>query len=74
MWFIMQKDILKVFGKNLKNNRKNIGYTQEQFAEMVNMTPTYISLIENGKGNIKLRDIELFANLLEVDYVKFFEN
>lgn len=67
------QDILKVFGTNLKRYRKIKGFSQEKFAEKVGFTSTYISLIENGKGNINLCVIELFANILEINYVQFFE-
>lgn len=43
--------ICKVLGANVRYYRHLIGYTQEQVAEKCNLSPRYISDIENSNGN-----------------------
>lgn len=40
---------LDYFGTALKKYRADNGMTQEQFAELLNTDPTYISMLETGK-------------------------
>ena len=47
-------NIRKVLGANVKYYRYIIGYTQEQLAEKSELSPRYISDIENSKGNISI--------------------
>ncbi len=61
------------FGKNLKKYRKKCNYTQEKLAELANVSVTYLSLLENGKGNTTLLQVEVFAKLLKVDYLTLLE-
>ena len=47
----MNTKILKKLGENIKNIRKEKGYTQEYLAEKISVHPTYIGKIESGKSN-----------------------
>lgn len=49
----MSRDLqnLKTLGKNLKAHRQERGLTQETLAELCELDPTYISLLERGKRN-----------------------
>ena len=56
---------------NIKNLRKSRGLTQEQLAEKMNITSTYILKIENGKqtGSVELA-VELAAFFdVSLDYL-----
>ena len=46
--------------------------TQEKLAELTDLSPRYISNIENVGGNVSLDTIELLAEALEVDYTDLF--
>lgn len=46
--------------------------TQERLAELTDLSPRYISNIENGSGNVSLDTIELLAEALKVDYMELF--
>jgi len=46
--------------------------TQEKLAELTDLSPRYISNIENGSGNVSLDTIELIAEALEVEYIDLF--
>ena len=62
-----RKEFLKTFGKNIQNQRKLKGYTQETFAELMNVTWSYVSKIESGILNLSTGKIYDIANFLEVD-------
>lgn len=52
-----------------------MGYTQEVLAEMCDLSPRYISNIENGSGNISIDTIEKIADNLNVNsHLLFIEN
>lgn len=45
----MDNDKIKKIGKRIRHLRKNNNITQEQLAEMIDVSVPYISNIENGK-------------------------
>ena len=49
-----EKTQMFISSKILKNARKEAKITQEQLAEKTGTEKSYISRIENGKGNIQL--------------------
>jgi len=62
-----KKEFLKIIGKNIQQQRKNKGYTQETFAELMHVTWSYASKIECGILNLSLGKIYDIANFLEID-------
>lgn len=60
------RTIFEEFGINVYNRRKELGYTQEQLAEMSNLDRTTIGLIESGQTNVTLKNIKALADALEV--------
>lgn len=60
-------NIRKVLGTNVKYYRYILGYTQEQLAEHCNLSPRYISDIENSNGNIPIDTLENIAKKLKVE-------
>lgn len=60
-------NIRKVLGANVKYYRYLIDYTQEQLAEKSDLSPRYISDIENSNGNISIDTLEIIANILKVE-------
>ena len=65
-------DIVKVFGKNLKKYRTEIGISQEAFAHKCGMHRTYISAIECYRRSISLENIQRIADALEIETYKLF--
>lgn len=57
----------------LIESRKAKGLTQEQLAEMCNTTQMTISNIENGTRRPSPRLSKLIANVLNLDWTKFYE-
>lgn len=62
-----KKELLKKFGKNVKIERIKKDLTQEQLAEIIDISQNYIACIEIGKQNMYLAKILELANFLNVD-------
>lgn len=60
-------NIRKVLGDNVKYYRYKVDYTQEKLAEKSDISPRYISDIENAKGNISLDTLEILGQCLKVE-------
>ena len=60
-------NIRKVLGANVKYYRYLIGYTQEHLAEKCELSPRYISDIENSQGNVSVDTLEKIAKCLKVE-------
>ena len=62
-------DFIKL-GNRIRNERLNLGLTQEQLAEKINISKNFMSLIENGK-NMSLETVVKLANTfgVSVDYL-----
>jgi len=57
----------KIIGKRIRNRRKDLLITQENLAARLNVTTSYISLIERGKSKSSLNHLDEFAALLKTD-------
>ena len=47
------KEILKQFGKRLKERRETANLTQAQLAELAGVSTNFIGMVERGERNIK---------------------
>lgn len=63
----MINEQLKLIGINIKAERLKKNLSQEQLAEMTNISIPTISLIETGKQNTSILNILEIANALGVD-------
>ena len=73
----MNKEILlKKFGKNVKIERIKKDLTQEQLAEIMNVSQNYIASIERGKANMSLAKVlELSESLgVKIEKLLIFNN
>lgn len=66
------KDILILFGKNVKRLRKKLDLSQEKLAEYAGLHRTYIGMIERAEKNITLINMEKIANALHVNLIELF--
>ena len=57
---------LETLGKNIKKYRKLKNLSQNQLAEMVDLSREHLACIETGKEFISLRKLFLIADILEV--------
>lgn len=58
-------------GRRIREERQKLHLTQEQLAEKLNVSTTYIGFIERGERSITLGKLTLLANILgvSVDYL-----
>jgi transcriptional regulator with XRE-family HTH domain len=59
-------DIATRFGARVRALRKELGLSQEAFADACGLDRTYIGGIERGERNVALRNIERIAKGLRV--------
>ena len=64
---MLKKDLCRKIGKNIQNERLKQGLTQETFAELMNVSWSYVSKIESGILNLSIGKIYDFAKYLEID-------
>lgn len=62
----MNTKVLKNFGENLKRYRLEIGLTQEELAEKVNVHQTYIGKLELGMINPSLMRMFIITRALKI--------
>ncbi len=63
----------KNLGAKIKSLRKKAGFTQEELSSAVNISPHFLSRIENGKESPSLATLERIAGILESPLYKFFK-
>lgn len=69
MGFLTSKEI----GNKLRELRKRRGLTQEQLAEIVNVTFQQIQKYENGSNRLNTDKLQIMAQALESPISAFFE-
>lgn len=70
----MRKDILIRFGKKVREERKKLDLSQEEFADRASVHRTYIGMIERGEKNITLENIEKVVKALNLKLSDFFRD
>lgn len=64
---MQKKELYKIIGKNIQRERARLGYTQETFAELMNVSWSYVSKIESGILNLSLGKILEISEFLNID-------
>ena len=54
------------YGEQIKNYRINLGMTQNQVAKALDVTPGYISNVENGRTAMSLKILIYYAKLMGI--------
>ena len=57
----------KEFGTALKLRRKELGYTQSYISDVLGLSVSFISDLENGKDTAEIGKAILYANMLGLD-------
>ena len=70
----MSRDICERFGERIRQLRESKGLSQIALAEKVGVEQPYVSLVENGKQEPCLRNIELLAIGLDVSLARLFRD
>jgi transcriptional regulator with XRE-family HTH domain len=67
-----KSEILKLFGKNLRNIRVSKGFTQEQLANELGLEISQISRIERGVINTSIYTLYQISTLMKIDINELF--
>ncbi|MCA1243015.1 helix-turn-helix domain-containing protein [Stappia stellulata] len=59
-------DLEKAFGQKVRYWRKQRGLSQEEFAHLAQLHPTYVSGIESGKRNPTIKIVARIASALQI--------
>ena len=62
----MESDILKQFGKRIKDLRLINKWSQQDLADVSGFHKNYIGMVERGERNISLKNIEVFAKSFKI--------
>lgn len=62
-----------VLGQNIKEIRKSLNLTQEEFAEKLNLNPNFISQVETGKVGISIDTVINICNTANCSSVNLFK-
>jgi len=65
-------DIKKLFGKRIKELRKERNLTQEEFAELINIDPRNLIKIENAQTFPRIQTLENMIDVLDVSVSDIF--
>jgi len=65
-------DIKRHLGSNIRHYRTQLGISQAKLAEMVDMAPNYLGLVENGRKYPSSDMIERIASALGKDSTDLF--
>ena len=63
----------EILANNIVYFRLNNGWSQEDFADKLGTTPTYVSNLENAKRNTRIDYIGHIATVLNVELFQLFE-
>ena len=63
----------KLFGKRVRELRKQKGYLQERLADRAGLHRTYIGSIERGEQNVSIDNIEKIAKALQLEVFNLFQ-
>lgn len=63
----------RAIGIRIRNQREQFGYTREQFAEMLNVTPKFCADIELGNKGISVQTLCKISDVLKLstDFILF---
>lgn len=59
-------------GIRIRDKRKDLKMTQEEFAHRVGINRSYVYLIEHGQSSLSIITLERIKDVLGVDYNYFF--
>ena len=68
-----QRDLQK-FGKRLKALRRENDLTQLELAEILDMSPNFVGMIERGERNTTVENVFNIARALKIKPATLFEN
>jgi len=70
----MSKRDLRKFGKRLKELRLEKNLTQLELAEILDLSPNFVGMVERGERNTTVENVFKIARALNAKPVALFEN
>lgn len=70
---MVQKEVRKQFGEQIKKIRKERGISQEKFALSIEMDRTYYSSVESGHRNVSIENIKKIADGFQISLEELFK-
>ena len=71
---VLMRDNIKIyFGRRVREERLQLGLSQEELALRTGVHRTYIGMIERGEKNITLVNIEKIASALAIEISELFK-
>ena len=64
---MQKKELYKIIGRNIQKERLKQGLTQETFAELIDVSWSYVSKIESGVLNLSIGKIFEISKFLNTD-------
>ena len=64
---MQKKELYKIIGKNIQKERLKQGLTQETFAELMEVSWSYVSKMESGVLNLSVGKIFEISKFLNID-------
>ncbi len=71
-YYYITMSIYEILGNNIRNLRKAYGWSQATLAEKVDLSVSYITMIELGQRSASLEVIEIIARSLNVPVAELF--
>ena len=68
----LKSNARKILANNIVYYRLEKGWSQEDFADKLGTTPTYVSNLENAKRNTRIDYIDHIATVLDVELFQLF--
>jgi transcriptional regulator with XRE-family HTH domain len=68
------EDVRIRFGKALRERRRKLGVSQEEFADLCGLDRTYVGGIERGERNVALVNLEKLARALKMPLSELFRS
>jgi transcriptional regulator with XRE-family HTH domain len=69
---LVGNDICVGLGKNIRKYRSRNAWSQEQLAEKIDISATFLSNIETGRSWISAKTIANLCNVLKIDIYELF--
>ena len=69
----LKSDARKILANNIVYFRLEHDWSQEDFADKLGTTPTYVSNLENAKKNTRIDYIDHIATVFDVELFQLFE-
>ena len=67
------ENTIKKLGHKVRIIRTDRGLSQEALAEKADLNRSFVGLLERGKTNITLKNLEQIANALDIDIKYLFD-